>query len=108
MNRRPRDRRAPGPVPARIELRIDELILHGVAARDRHRVADAIEHELARLIAERGVPGGLAPRALDEPPTPPAALVLPRGRTDDLGRGVANAIYRALTPAGTGSREGGS
>jgi hypothetical protein len=95
-------------VPARIDLRIDELILHGVAARDRHRVADAIEHELARLIAERGVPGGLAPSApRDDART--AALAMPRsGRSDDLGRGVAQAIYRALTPAGTGSREGGS
>jgi hypothetical protein len=108
VNRRPRDRRAPGPVPARIDLRIDELILHGVAASDRHRVADAIEHELARLIAERGVPGGLAPRADDA--RAPAALAVPRsGRSDDLGRGVAGAIYRALAPdTGPGSREGGS
>lgn len=39
-----------------IELQIGELILHGFPERDRHRIGDALEHELAALFAERGVP----------------------------------------------------
>jgi hypothetical protein len=35
----------------RIEIVIDELVLHGVDARDRHRVADALQGELTRLVA---------------------------------------------------------
>jgi hypothetical protein len=37
----------------RIELRIEELVLHGVDAADRHRIGDAVERELVRLL-ERG------------------------------------------------------
>ena len=99
------------PAPARVDLRIDELTLHGVAPGDRHRVADAIGRELARLIADHGLPTGLG-RATDDARAPapgPAIVVSPSARSDDLGRGVAGAIYRALAPAaGRSSREGGS
>ncbi|HEU0015941.1 MAG TPA: hypothetical protein VFQ45_19850 [Longimicrobium sp.] len=43
-----------------IELHVDELVLEGVAARDRHAVGQAMRAELARLIAERGLPASLA------------------------------------------------
>ena len=38
--------------PPRIELRIEELVLHGVDAADRHRIGDAVERELVRLLAQ--------------------------------------------------------
>lgn len=41
-----------------LELHIDELILHGFAAGDRRRIGEAVEHELARLLAGRA---GLQP-----------------------------------------------
>ena len=35
----------------RVELVVDELVLHGVDPRDRHRIGDAIERELkARMV----------------------------------------------------------
>jgi hypothetical protein len=37
-----------------IDLHIDELVLHGFAARDRHRIAEAMQRELARLITADG------------------------------------------------------
>jgi hypothetical protein len=40
----------------RIELHIDELALHGFPPGDRYRIAEGLEHELARLIAAHGVP----------------------------------------------------
>jgi hypothetical protein len=39
-----------------IELEIDELVLHGVAPKDRASVGDAVRRELARLLGEHGVP----------------------------------------------------
>ena len=41
---------------ANLELHIEELVLHGFAPGDRHRIGDAVERELTRLFAERGVP----------------------------------------------------
>ncbi len=49
-------RRRSLPGPADIELYIEELVLHGFAASDRHAVAEAVEQELARLLAEQGLP----------------------------------------------------
>jgi hypothetical protein len=42
--------------PSSIGLHIDELVLHGFAASDRHAIGAAVERELARLIGEQGLP----------------------------------------------------
>jgi hypothetical protein len=46
--------------PANIELHIEELVLHGFAPGDRHRIGEAVVGELQRLFAERGVSPRLA------------------------------------------------
>lgn len=43
-----------------VELRIEELVLHGFPPGAHHRIGDAAERELSRLFAERGVPPSLA------------------------------------------------
>lgn len=43
-----------------IDLEIDELVLNGFAAADRHAIGDAFQRELARLLAERGIPQAIA------------------------------------------------
>jgi hypothetical protein len=43
-----------------IELHIEELRLHGFAPSDRYRIANALQHELARLFAEQGTAVTLA------------------------------------------------
>ena len=48
--------------PMNIELEIDELVLHGVAPTDRVAVGEAVQHELTRLLTERGVPPSLEQR----------------------------------------------
>jgi hypothetical protein len=77
----------------RIELRIGELVLEGVAPAEAGAVGAALEHELARLVGEHGAPS--RPAAIDEAPAaeierrpgePPAAL----------GARVAGAIYGRL------------
>ncbi len=44
---------------ASIELSIEELILDGFSPADRSRIAEAVQHELARRFAIEGVPPGL-------------------------------------------------
>jgi hypothetical protein len=39
----------------RIEFVVDEVVLHGIDPRDRHRVGDAIERELTARIARESV-----------------------------------------------------
>jgi hypothetical protein len=38
--------------PAAVNLRIEELILHGFAPADRHRIGQGVQAELARLVGE--------------------------------------------------------
>ena len=42
--------------PASVELRIERLVLDGVAPGDRYDIADAVRSELARLLAQQSVP----------------------------------------------------
>jgi hypothetical protein len=37
-----------------VELHIEELVLHGFASADRHRIAEAMRMELARLVSAAG------------------------------------------------------
>jgi len=43
-----------------IHLHIEELVLHGFAPGDRHRIGDAVQRELARLFTEKQMPPVLA------------------------------------------------
>jgi hypothetical protein len=43
-----------------VDVHIEELVLRGFALGDRYRIAEAMEQELSRLIADHGVPGSLA------------------------------------------------
>jgi len=43
----------------RIELEIEQLILHDFPAHERQRITAAIERELARLIEDEGLPPGI-------------------------------------------------
>jgi hypothetical protein len=42
--------------PAAIQLHIEELILHGGDPADRHRIGDAVQRELTRLLAAGALP----------------------------------------------------
>jgi hypothetical protein len=79
----------------RVDLRIDELVLDGFAAADRHRLGEAVERELTRLLA-----GGARPRPLaggGAPALDGGAFLLPAGASPEAaGVQVARALYRAL------------
>lgn len=56
-------KRPPGggpPAAPPLDLHIERLVVRGPGLPGRHRLAPAIQAELERLIAERGLPAGLA------------------------------------------------
>jgi hypothetical protein len=80
-------------------LRIDELVLHGFSALDRHAVADAITQELGRLMGDAGTLKALRGR---EPQSSDYRLDggsfgVPSDATPHaVGVQVARAIHRGL------------
>ncbi len=45
------------PIQPAIQLHIEELVLHGFPAGERHRIASAMEQELSRLVTAQGLVG---------------------------------------------------
>lgn len=89
-----------------LTVRIEELVLHGFAPGDRHRIAEALEHELARLLTERGAPltwpGDAGRDAVDAG----AFQIAAGARPDVIGGQIAEAIFASLaatSPAGRAS-----
>jgi hypothetical protein len=85
--------------PARIDVRIEELVLHGVAAGDRHRVADAVQVGLHRLLAERGLPAWTTGRANVDTLVADQVVKAKSGRDPALGAGIARAVHGASNGA---------
>jgi hypothetical protein len=83
--------------PRSVELHIEELVLHGFAPGDRHRIADAVERELARLFAEQGVPDALQ-SGFESPRVDAGSFQMaPDSRAETVGAEVARAIYGGFT-----------
>lgn len=88
--------------PQRIALHIDELVLHGVPPAQRHRVGEAMREELSRLVAEQGLPPGVAAAALAPRLDAGAIHVTPGATPESLGARVAQAVYAGLGGGGQG------
>ena len=79
--------------PANVELHIEELVLHGFAPGDRHRIADAVGRELARLFAERGVPANFL-NNFESPRLDAGSFnFAPASTPETVGAEVARALY---------------
>jgi hypothetical protein len=84
-----------------IRVRIDRVVLDGVpvtTAQARH-VRAAIESELGRLFAERGLPRDRAGRPLRAAATPSLHAPdtsIPHGEPAGTGTRIAGAVYRSL------------
>lgn len=85
------------PMAASIELHIDELVLHGFAPGDRHRIAAALERELARLLAARADPERLADRAGAARLEAGAFSMAPDSRPEATGAQVAQAVFGSIS-----------
>jgi len=86
----------PTPAQPSIDLHIEELALHGFSPGDRYRIGDAVERELARLLAEQGVPPSLAQGFEVARMDGGAFEVQPQARPETIGAQVAQAVYRGL------------
>lgn len=73
-----------------VTVHIEELVLHGFDAADRHRIGDAVQRELARLLAERGL-GSATPAARPFASTGNVTL-----RRDAPARAVGSNVARAV------------
>ena len=78
-----------------VDLHIEELVLHGFAARDRNRIAREVERELTRLISERKLPGLGENRAFERIDGG-VFQVRAGARPEATGTQIAHAIYRGL------------
>jgi hypothetical protein len=87
-----------------VEVRIEELVLHGFPPVDRRSLGEGLERALSRRIAEQGLPAsawvGVGAATLDGG----AVTLDPRGRPYADGAQLAEALYQALSQSAT---EGG-
>jgi len=79
-----------------VELNIEELVLRGFAPGDRYRIGEAVEQELTRLLADRGVPQSLADGGEIASVDGGAFEVAPGARAEVVGAQVAKAVYGGL------------
>jgi hypothetical protein len=83
--------------PPRVELRIDELVLHGVDPADRHRIGDAVERELTRLLARRPLSPTLAAGGDIDRIEGVSRRLARRSSADTVGAAAARAIHEGMS-----------
>ncbi|HLZ34043.1 MAG TPA: hypothetical protein VKP13_08490 [Nitrospira sp.] len=79
-----------------VSLHIGKLVLHGFESGDRYRIGEAMQRELARLIAMEGVPPLLARGGEIARLDGGAFKVAPGARADAIGSQIAHAVYGGL------------
>jgi hypothetical protein len=84
------------PTPATINLHIDHLILHGFPPGDRARLGRAVEQELARLLAEGGLPPVLAKGGTLARLDGGQFSIAAGAPVDQIGAQIAQVLYRSL------------
>jgi hypothetical protein len=92
-----------------LDLRIEELVLHGFEPIDGHQVASAIERELVRLLREPAAHDrlrrrGATERHADADRLDGGSFIVPHDATAQaFGVQVAQAIWRGMAPGATSS-----
>lgn len=79
-----------------VELVIESLVVPGFDTAGAFEVGAAVEAELTRLLAERGVPGGLAAGGSLASVAAPEVALPPGISPHDAGLAIARAIYEGL------------
>jgi len=82
----------------KIEIVIEELLLHGFAPSDRTRIAGAVQRELTRLFNEHGVPSNLAKRSETTRLDGGSFDVSPQVGAEGVGLQVARSLYGGFQP----------
>jgi hypothetical protein len=79
-----------------IELHIEELVLHGFAAKDRYAIGEAVQRELTRLFTEQGVHPSLG-KGHEVAKLDGGAFQVKEGaKADAIGEQVARSVYGGL------------
>lgn len=79
-----------------VEVHIGELVLHGFAPGDRHRIGAAVEQELARLLAESSRPAAWARRRLSARVDGGSFRLASGAKPGAIGAQIAAAIHGGL------------
>jgi hypothetical protein len=79
-----------------IELRIEELVLHGFAPGDRYTISDAVERELARLLGKQGIPISLRSESQEDEIRGKAFNAAHDMKPPMIARQIATAVYQAF------------
>lgn len=74
--------------PVRLRVFVDELVLHGVEARDAPAYAAAMQQELGRALAQRGLPAGLTENVR----MPSMTVAAPSSGAAQIGRAIAGGL----------------
>lgn len=79
-----------------VELRIEELVLHGFPPGNHERIGESVESELSRLFTEQGVPPSLA-RSADVPRLDAGAFQMNQGLgAEAAGEQIARALHERM------------
>jgi hypothetical protein len=92
--------------PGRIELNVEELILHGLDPSDSAGIREAIERELERLFALGGVPPSVKGSGNTAHLDSASVEVPAESRADAIGRRVAQSVYHQMTASATPKKQG--
>ena len=76
-----------------VRVHIEELVLDGFAPRDRYRIGEAVERELARVLAERGVPPSLLADSAHARLDGGAFALAPGLAPEAIGDRIAQSVY---------------
>lgn len=79
-----------------IHLHIEELVLHGFASGDRHRIGDAVQRELARLFAAERIPMRLTKSAVIDRLNGGTFQMSATPRPEVTGTQAARAVFGGL------------
>jgi hypothetical protein len=79
-----------------IHLHIEELVLHGFAPGDRHRIGDAMQRELARLLTEKQTPPGLTKNTAMDRLNGGTFHMTGNAKPEATGAQVARAVFGGL------------
>jgi hypothetical protein len=83
--------------PRRVEVAIDELVLHGFDVRHRHSIAEAVQAELAAVLQGWSPTAGASAGRLEAGSFAVTAAAPPAA----VGRGVARQVGQAVQAAAT-------
>lgn len=80
----------------KIELNIEELVLHGLNPADRYHIAESMQRELAQLIAVQGLPSSFDQSTRIDQINAGSIELGPSSKAEAIGVNIARSMYGGL------------